>query len=274
MRRINCRSVRREIEDAPGEGMSSIATEHLKTCVECATFREKQFKLQEIVSSLGTVEAPGDFDFRLRARLANEKRRGVQPFALGNLSFGFRAGAVAVMMLLIGSALVFVSFRSPTSGSLSVSQGQPAPSTTAKGAAKQNDGVESRTTKVAAVPAAERPGTLDTRLSSPELPDQRRVSKRGQLGGAEFASARDNGRLKTRDLSTTPASVLKRTDPAAVALGPSVFPIGTSYQSLKVSLDDGRGSLRTISLPSVSFGSQRALAQGASPLFGSARDSW
>jgi len=85
------------------------------------------------------------------------------------------------------------------------------------------------------------------------------------------AAARDNQRLKTRDLSSTAATVLRPTD-AMAENGSSVFPIGASYQSLKVSLDDGRGSSRTISLPSVSFGSQRVLAQA--PLLASARSAW
>jgi hypothetical protein len=39
----------------------------------------------------------------------------------------------------------------------------------------------------------------------------------------------------------------------------TTFPIETSLQSVKVSLDDGLGNARTISFPTVSFGSQRVL---------------
>jgi hypothetical protein len=39
----------------------------------------------------------------------------------------------------------------------------------------------------------------------------------------------------------------------------TVFPIDASLQSLKFSLDDGRGNARTISVPTISFGSQRVL---------------
>jgi hypothetical protein len=39
----------------------------------------------------------------------------------------------------------------------------------------------------------------------------------------------------------------------------TAFPIEASLQSVKVSLDDGRGNARTISFPPVSFGSQRVL---------------
>src|SRR6185312_7554438 len=68
--------------------------------------------LQAILSGLGTVEAPGDFDFRLRARLAGEKRMGAHSLPFGNLSFGLRSTAVAAILLLLGSAVLFVALKS------------------------------------------------------------------------------------------------------------------------------------------------------------------
>src|SRR5688572_25408851 len=118
MREMNCRNVRREIEEvAAGDLLSSSATDHLKNCPQCETFREERLKLREMLSTLGAVEAPGDFEFRLRARLANEKRG--QPFVMRNLSFGFRSATVATILLLIGSALLFVSLRTQPNSSLS-----------------------------------------------------------------------------------------------------------------------------------------------------------
>jgi hypothetical protein len=42
----------------------------------------------------------------------------------------------------------------------------------------------------------------------------------------------------------------------------AIFPIDASLQSLRVSIDDGYGNARTISVPMISFGSQRVLATG------------
>jgi hypothetical protein len=39
----------------------------------------------------------------------------------------------------------------------------------------------------------------------------------------------------------------------------AIFPIDASLESFKVSLDDGRGNARTISVPTITFGSQRVL---------------
>src|SRR5712691_1756033 len=127
MTRINCRSVRREIEEADTADLrSSAANGHISSCAACETFIAEQMKLRELVASLGTVEAPGDFDFRLRARLAGEKRGAVQTFAIRSFSFGFRSAAFATVVLLVGSALLFLSLRSPSDNSLSANEAKPA----------------------------------------------------------------------------------------------------------------------------------------------------
>jgi hypothetical protein len=41
-----------------------------------------------------------------------------------------------------------------------------------------------------------------------------------------------------------------------------VLPLDSSQQSYKFSFDDGRGNERTISVPTISFGSQRMLQTG------------
>ena len=60
--------------------------------------------------------------------------------------------------------------------------------------------------------------------------------------------------LSSFAISSTRASVLNGTAPAGVS---AAFPIDSSVQSITVSLEDGRGNAKTISVPTVSFGSQR-----------------
>lgn len=274
MRNMNCRRARREIEEvATGEVMSSSANDHLKTCAECVRFRDDRLKLQEMLSSLGSVEAPGDFDFRLRARLANEER-GRQPFVMRNLSVGFRSAAVAAMLLLVGAALLFVSLRTPTDSSLSAKEGKPSTTTGDQSGKNTQQGSPANATVAAGiVPKADPSHVVDEKKNA--VAEKVVTSKRSGFRPTQVASIhgdRGNGGLKTRDLASTEARVLR---PNAIDVtGSSVFPIGTSFQSLKVSLDDGRGTSRTISLPSVSFGSERVLAQGPSPLLASARSDW
>jgi hypothetical protein len=64
-------------------------------------------------------------------------------------------------------------------------------------------------------------------------------------------------RVSTIDSSSERAPRFTNTTPVVDTT--TMFPIEASSQSLKVSLDDGRGNARTISFPTVSFGSQRVL---------------
>lgn len=278
MRKMNCRSVRREIEEvAAGELLSSSADDHMKNCPQCGTFREERLKLRKMLSGLGAVEAPGDFDFRLRARLANEKRGGAQPFVMRNLTFGFRSAAAATVLLLIGSALLFLSLRTPPDRLLSANAIKP-PATAIDQSPNDRPKGSATNLPIAAnvVPKTDPSGVAGVKEISPDT-EKVTTNRRGGFRRAEVASVRGdaglNGRLKTRDLASTAALVLRPRD-AMAATGSPVFPIGTSFQSMRVSLDDGRGSSRTISLPSVTFGSQRVLSQGSSPLLASARSDW
>jgi hypothetical protein len=272
MRNINCRNIRQEIEEeGPDHLLSSAAKDHIENCLECRTFSQDRMKLRGMLSSLGAVTAPEDFDFRLRARLANEKRGEAHPLMMRNMSFGLRSAAFATILLLIGSAFLFVHFRGPADNSLSANATKPSSTTTVKPAVEQ-PGKREQVAGTPAGPQINAPRTGATSLNSASLGDQRGASRHRGLRN-EVASLRDNPRVKTRDLSSTAAPVFRPTD-AMATNGSSAFPIGASYQSLKVLVDDGRGSSRMISLPSVSFGSQRVLAQDPSPLLASARSAW
>ena len=90
MRNMNCRNIRREIEEAGSAGfLSAAALSHLESCTACQTLSRQQTNLQTILSSLGTVEAPGDFDFRLRARPPAKSVWARCPCRLGICRWGF-----------------------------------------------------------------------------------------------------------------------------------------------------------------------------------------
>jgi hypothetical protein len=279
MKSMNCRSVRREIDEAePGDLPGSVASDHIKNCLECQTFADEHLKLQKIVASLGTVEAPGDFEFRLRARLAGEKRGSAQPFMFRNFSFGLRAAAVAAALLLTASAVLFVTLKSP-SGSTVPSDSSRATNAPIRATDGNLTAGNKQSGQQNAFPA-EAPRVSGTQASK-AVPDVKfsSIGQRNNIGKgkpklATVASVNEPRGLNTRDLSSTSAVVVKPSDQSTETNPAYAFPIEAPYQSLKVSLDDGRGSSRTISLPRVSFGSQRFLAQGSSPLLESSRGSW
>jgi hypothetical protein len=275
MRNMDCRNVRREIEEAAsGDLLSSPVNNHLANCVACGTLAREQSRLQQIVSSLGTVEAPGDFDFRLRARLAGEKAgsgRRFAPFAIG-LSFGLRSAAVAAVLLLLGSALVFVSLRSDSNHSLSAKA--PATGPTRVGSGEFGAVVKANAPDVSSNPNGSQVSVAVAGGSRSNASDHSPVKPRSALKQTLLASLPGKGRIVTQDSSGTRAPVLTPDNQLAGTYPTSAFPIDASYQSLKVSVDNGRGSSRTISLPTVSFGSKQSLSQNGSPLMASARQAW
>lgn len=247
MTKINCRSVRREIDEAElGAHLSAPADAHLKQCAECKTFSEERTKLRDMVSSLGIVAAPGDFEFRLSARLAGETRGSTSRFALGDFTLGLRAAAFASLLLVVVSGLVFMNFRSPTNDTVT-SQ----PKTTVEAV----NPVANENKEVAVAGAPLPASTLTPSVADPRVPRRRQV-RTGQ---------------STREFASTQAKVFNQ---ASLTEGSNVFPIAASYQKLRLSVDNGRGNFRTISLPGVSFGSQRSVSQNPSTLMASARDAW
>ena len=262
MRNIDCRRTLHEIEEAgSADLLSAAAISHLDVCVACEKLSRQQTKLKAIVSGLGTVEAPGDFDFRLRARLAAEKHGDARNLPFANLSFGLRFGAVAAMLLLIGSAFVFVSLRARPNNPVVAGGGK----------------------QIQSQPTAPNTPTNPLVLPASVNPEESRVAKvpkKNELDGtrkhlsSELATYRNSDRVGTRDSSLKAAQVLRGDGQLAESYPTAAFPINASYQSHSVSVDNGRGTSRTISLPSVSFGSQRTLSQAASPLMASARGAW
>jgi hypothetical protein len=270
MSKTDCRNVRREIEEtATGELLTAPAREHLSNCATCTMFGNEEQKLRNMVASLGTIEAPADFDFKLRARLATSGsfRRNL----LSGNGFDMRSVAFAVLILLFGFGLILMNVRSRSNESAPAAEANgPASQTSSQTArinknAQREEALAARTEVAGTSPTNE---PIPTGVQSP--PIGRKATRRNGSSSSQYAVAR-NGRVKATDLSSTPALVLR---PTETALGSSVFPLGTSYQSLKVSVDDGRGSSRTISLPTVSFGSSRALARNPAPVIASMRNSW
>jgi len=264
MNRTACINVRREIEEAGnGEGLAAASRKHLTNCAACSAFDNEQQKLKDMVASLGTVEAPADFDFKLRARLATA-RSSRRSLSAGN-GFGLRSVAFASLLLLVGLVVVLMNVRSGSNQSASVTPApvsQPSIETAQVKTPPQDNNAAPMHTDVA---AASHTNAIDHQNSPATLPQPGRK----QVPTSQYVAR--NGRIKATDLSVTAAPVFR---PGETVMGSSVFPLGTSYQSLKVSVDDGRGSKRTISLPTVSFGSSRALAQNPAPIMASTRDSW
>jgi len=244
MRKNICELIRRELDELMlDETYSTAAVNHLRECPACREFQQKQTKLRQIVGGLGTVAAPADFDFRLRARLANESSSAATHFNFVAWPV-LRRGFVAAALLLVfatGAVLLWNVFN------------RPAPA----------DQTAKETTPPEVVPAP-KPRETVTTPNTPETTPKRDTltfapNKRPQGSRIDRSSQlaiRNTRTLATIDSSSVGANVINRAEPGNSS---ATFPIDASLQSFKVSLDDGRGNAKTISLPTISFGSQRLM---------------
>ena len=235
MRKNNCEIIRRELDESMlNETSSSAVLDHLKECADCREFHQKQTKLRRMVGSIGTVAAPADFDFRLRARLASEANGGT--FHLRSVYWPVlrRGFAVAAVMIVVAVGIVLV--RNAMNRQVTVATG-PQPIVNPVPATIPEPTRQATSQQVAgAIPVS---GSQKIRNERPVQPT---LKPRRTMAAVDFSSQR--------------AEVINGFE----AIGSTtVFPLDTSLQSFKVSLDDGRGNARTISVPTISFGSQRVL---------------
>lgn len=242
MRDKRCEPVRRELEELMlGDDFSAAATGHLQTCSDCRDFQRQQMKLRQIVGSLGTVSAPADFDFRLRARLAADSE--APGFRFWTFTVKGLATAAVLVVFGVGTVVVWQRSHEPHPAAVAVTPPQvEEPVQREEGNRQASSAAHGRET----IPVVANNETSKSRKSDRRVAS---IPKR-TVSSIDFSSER--------------ANVVSNMRPA-VNNAP-VFPIEASVQLFKVSLDDGRGNARTISFPTVSFGSQRVLSTTANQL--------
>jgi hypothetical protein len=109
---MNCKKFRTEIEEAGRTAsLGAAASAHLASCASCRAFRTEREALRGLVASLARVDAPADFEFRLRARIA----RSEDESHAHTTRRTFVPGAVwlAVAGCLVLALGVFIKFRQP-----------------------------------------------------------------------------------------------------------------------------------------------------------------
>jgi len=233
MRETKCETVRRELEELMlGEDCSMTAKQHLRECGDCREFHQKQTKLRQIVGGLGVVEAPADFDFRLRARLASESSGAGFHLRLIQWSFATKGFAAAAMILLFIGAVVYLQTNVSEELRQQVAvQQTPEPPQPGPRPVDSNVGVPQQTPVVASDS-----GPRSIRPSERKVPSKPRTSLVAVDSAVERPTVISNSQLHS-----------------------PIFTIDASVQSLKFSFDDSRGNARTISVPTITFGSQRVL---------------
>lgn len=270
MRVVNCKTVCREIEEADYEkNLTALTMGHLRDCERCHRFCDERRKLRQLVASLETVAAPPDFDLRIRSQLANERIGTRAGFLFTNFTFGFPPLALATLILVIGGVFTLRAWNASTTNPIAALTETPqatGPSSQRKQPPLTEPGVRAN--------AVNRPLPIAKDGAVESTRPARQLKKRGPLGSG-VALLRNGRRLATREFSSTPALVVKKEEAVASLESSPIFPIEASLQPLRLSLDYSGGVSRTISVPALSFGSERVLARdGLSLVRNSPKGAW
>ncbi|MBA2524559.1 MAG: hypothetical protein H0V18_02075 [Pyrinomonadaceae bacterium] len=277
MRVSNCKTVCREIEEADhGQRLSMSVTQHLGGCPQCQTFHDERIKLRQLVASLETVAAPPDFDFRVRSQLANEKASAHAGFFFSNFSFGVPSIVLATLLLMIGGVFALRAWNAPTSRAtaLQTETRDVNPPNIVKSEQSPLAGKSEPTKLELTLPDNKSTAAANRDEGSETLRPKQLVAKRRSLKST-VAAVRSARRVATKEFSSTPAPVVKKEEAVASLESSPIFLIEASSQPLRLSLDYSGGVSRTISVPVLSFGSERVLAgDGLSLVKHSPKGAW
>jgi hypothetical protein len=247
-----CKVYRREIEEAADGGvMSGDARSHAALCRACGGELRERERLRALVGGLGKVEAPADFEFRLRARMTAARRGGGGGlFAGGRWLYGFAPVAVAACFVVVSATLYFrQAARTNPAGAAAVASAPASVGETPKAPPTigQDDARRSNGSGVKVV------GESRVVVNAPAHAPSRRTRVRA-VRASEVAS---KGEPRER--------VVRNTLISSVESAPVLRPIAVraSAEPLRIILRDERGAGRVVPMRGVSFGSQDFLSREA-----------
>lgn len=232
MRNFECRNTRREIDESElHQALSESAAMHLQVCSGCRAFREERARLRDLVGSLDPVNAPPDFEFRLRARLAAQPERNHPPGLFRRFGMSLPATVAAALAVLLLGTIVLMNQRNRTKGPLVA-----------------NTNEQSNQISSAPVSSSDQPTTATEASKNSPATDQLIATGPAPGTSRKSVKASQRGRsVRSDDFDEGIAPSIKGIDDGVAAPAKPVV----------VSMEDDRGATRTISLPPVSFGSQR-----------------
>lgn len=103
---MNCKDFLTEFEDR--KPLTERANAHLNDCEDCKKTNAEQARVWQMIENLQAVDAPKDFDFRLKARIANAKPTDYKPRLLPDLRYLLPlAAAVLIFAFVISSGIRF-----------------------------------------------------------------------------------------------------------------------------------------------------------------------
>lgn len=252
---------------ADGGALGQRAAAHAASCAACGEELRGHEALRGLVRGLGRVEAPHDFEYRLRARIARSKPGGGHG-VFGRLFpvSGLTWAAVAVCVLSLTAAVYFRREQPAGQGASNGVESASVPRTLPSQTLSKTNNEEQKATQ-----PNKQAGDRQTAAVVPIVPVvTRRVSNVKRA--APRPRERELATRELRDESTGGGSLVADLRPARIRLpelnsGNNVashspaqgIQLGTSAGTLRVAMRDERGEL--VPMRSVSFGSQEPLSR-------------
>jgi hypothetical protein len=256
LKAMKCKAVLKEIEELEASAGVSAPTEtHLLACASCRAFAQERAALRLLVGSLEKVSAPDDFNWRLRARLA-EAGSEREPARRWFAGFAPSAQAITVAASFTLLLVAVVIYRQATH--------TPA-NETPVATTGINESVKPPTAGNPSVPVIPQPSVLPNISGNNTKP---RANDEVRQRVAKSAKANDT-RTENAGVASTPKQTIFSTDfgsrgaedLAATGLrnsftnaGPVISVRVPSPKSAQLRFEDGQGTRRTLS--SVNFGGQ------------------
>jgi hypothetical protein len=251
----DCKAYRHEIVEAfDGGALSRGARAHVASCRACGDELRGRESLGALVRGLARVEAPADFDYRLRARMAaggTDGRR--RPLKWLRLVYAFAPVAAAACFLVVSTALYLrqASRTNPSTAPVAADSGT-APGAAAGRTAETSGRGEVEETRQTVVDSVEVATVSTTPTARPPVSRPRAASRPSREVSAKL-EARGEAQRNTTIASLTSARVIT---------GRGVpFALKTPGEPVRMILRDERGAGRVVPVRAVSFGAQELIAR-------------
>jgi hypothetical protein len=278
---MSCQRFRTEIEEAArGASLGGRAAAHLAACDSCRALRVEGERLRALVADLARVEAPADFEFRLRARMARaEESRARSP----RRSFVPGAAWLTVAGCLVLALGLFVHFRAgatreqngnaqneASARAVSTDHSRANQTSTQADAQARTDVSEARPADVRSPLAA-----VQTNGGQPKINGAARVKfvAARQSSRAERAARAERFVLPAEAVAEiaggepSPARRESRTmdvKPTRIYVGsPIPLPVASSDRKLEALFNDAHGAKHVVAVDPVAFGARGQAAKDA-----------
>lgn len=269
----DCKVFRTEVEEATDGGtLGPRAASHVASCAACGDELRGREALRGLVRGLGRVDAPADFEYRLRARMAGSKPRGGHGVFGGLFPVrGIAWAAVAVCVLSVTAAVYYRQPQQTKQNAPGVVESAHGPQVSTSPTATQSNTLRENKTQ-----QPEQVGGRQTASVTPNPPvltqrssGVKRVStqpRERELSTREPRVEQTRGRSLEADLRPAPVlpvqlPLLNSGNNGALRFAAQGIQLGTTAGTLRVVLRDERGT--SLTMRSVSFGSQELLSREA-----------